>query len=180
MEYVQQFGPNVVVFHLVTKDHRCYILGCLLAPDDTLTIESVVAALKERPLDAELLVAGDFNVKLSEQEGDRKGEDIAAALATEELEDISAHFLPHRLSRCLDGRTWSMIREGREVRSRVDYILGSDCRLFWNVSFRDLMYNSYNYMVLGCLCSAPLMEHFRYLRGGKRLLLNSTYFYMHQ
>ena len=43
--------------------------GIYLAPDDTSTIESVLAALKERPRGAELLVAGDFNVKLSEPEG---------------------------------------------------------------------------------------------------------------
>ena len=83
METVQQFGPNVVGFHLATGERRCYIVGCYLAPDDTLTIENDVAALKELPRGAELLVAGDFNVKLSELEGDRRREDIAAALATE-------------------------------------------------------------------------------------------------
>ena len=49
LESVQKFGPNVVGFHLVTGARRWYIVGCYLAPDDTLTIESVVAALKERP-----------------------------------------------------------------------------------------------------------------------------------
>ena len=57
-------------------------MGCYLAPDDTSTIESVVAALKERPRGPKILVAGDFNVNLSYPEGDRKGEDIAAAIAT--------------------------------------------------------------------------------------------------
>ena len=71
-------------------------MGCYLAPDDTSTIESVVARLKECPRGAELLVTGDFNVNLAESEGDRRGEDIAAAMATEGLEDISAHFLPRR------------------------------------------------------------------------------------
>ena len=47
-------------------------MGCYLAPDDTLTIESVVAALKERPVGAKLLVAGDFNANLAEPEGDRR------------------------------------------------------------------------------------------------------------
>ena len=85
VEAVQQFGPNVVGFHLATGERRWYIVVCYLAPDNTLTIESVVAALKERPCGAELLVAGDFNVKLSEPEGDWRGENIAAALATEGL-----------------------------------------------------------------------------------------------
>ena len=62
-----------------------YIVGCYLSPDDTSTIESVVAALKERPRVAKVLVAGDFNDKLSEPEVNQRGEDIAEALAKEGL-----------------------------------------------------------------------------------------------
>ena len=61
-----------------------------------------------------------------------------------------------------------MIRVGREVRSRTDYILGTDLCLVWNVSVRDPRHNSDHYMFLGCLRSAPLREHSRYLRGSKR------------
>ena len=60
-------------------------MGCYLAPDETLTVENVVAALKECPRGAELLVTGDFNVNLAEPEGDRRGDDIAVAMATEGL-----------------------------------------------------------------------------------------------
>ena len=141
MEAVQQFGTNVVGFQLATGERRWYILGCYLAPDDTLTTESVVAALKKRLRGAKLLVTGDFNANLVEPEGDRRGEDIAEALATEGLEDMSAHFLPRRRPWCRDRRTWSMIREEREVRSWMDYILGTDRHLFGNVSFRDPMHN---------------------------------------
>ena len=90
----------------------------------------VVAALKERPRGAKLLMAGDFNAKLSEPEFNRRGEEIATALAKEGMDDMPEHFLPRRRSWCRDGRTWRMIREGREVRSRMDYILGADFRLF--------------------------------------------------
>ena len=72
VEAVQKFGPNVVGFQLATGERRWYIVGCYLAPDDTWTIESVVAALKELPRGAELLVVGDFNAKLAEPEGDRR------------------------------------------------------------------------------------------------------------
>ena len=58
-----------------------------------------------------------------------------------------------------------MIQEGRKVRSWTDCILGTDCRLFGNVSVRDPRHNSDHYMVLGCLHSAPLSEHARYLWG---------------
>ena len=61
-------------------------------------MESVIAALKERPRGAKLLVAGDFNVNLEDPEGDHREEDITAAMATEGLEDMSAHFLLRRNS----------------------------------------------------------------------------------
>ena len=124
-----------------------------------------------RPRGTKLLVAGDFNINLAEPEGDRRGENIAAAMAIEGLEDMSAHFLLGRRSWCRDGRTWSMIQEGREVRSWTDYIMGTDRRLFGNVSVWDPRHNSYHYMVLGCLHSASSREHNRYLRGCKRLPL---------
>ena len=124
-------------------------MRCYPAPDDTLKIESVVAALKERPRGVKMLVAGDFSVNLVDPEGNRRGDDIAAAMEAEGMEEISAHFLLLRRSWCRDGRTWSMIREGREVRSRTDYILVTDRILFGNVSIRDPRHNSDHYMVLG-------------------------------
>ena len=63
---------------------------------------------------------------------------------------------------------WGMLRKGREVRSRTDYILGTDRRLFRNVTVPDPRHNSDHYMVLGCLPSAPLTEKKRYLGGQKR------------
>ena len=171
MEAIHKFGPSVVSFQLATGAWWWYIVGCYLAPDNTSTIESAVAALKERPMGAKLLVAGDFNANLVEPEGDQRGEDISAAMATEGLEYLSAHFLPRRRSWCRYERTWIMIREGREVRSRTEYILGADRCLFGNVYARDPRHNSDHYMVMGCLHSAYLKEHARYLGGRKKLPL---------
>ena len=64
-----------------------------------------------------------------------------------------------------------MVWEGRELRSQMDYILGMDLRLFWNVPVQNPRRNSDHYMVLGCLCSAPLREHSECLGRRKRLLL---------
>ena len=64
-----------------------------------------------------------------------------------------------------------MIREGKVVRSRTDYILGTDHRLFWNMSVRDPRHNTDHNMVLGCLCSAHEREHTKYLTGRNRLPL---------
>ena len=60
VEAVQKFGPKVVGFQLETGAQWWYIVGCYLAPNNTSTIDNVVAALKERPMGAKLLVAGDF------------------------------------------------------------------------------------------------------------------------
>ena len=64
-----------------------------------------------------------------------------------------------------------MLRKGREVRTRTDNIMGTDRRLFGNVSVRDPRHNSDHYMVMGCLPSASLTEHKRYLGGRKKLPL---------
>ena len=89
-------------------------------------------------------------------------------LATAGLEDMARHFLLREKRWCRDRRTWGMLRKVREVRSPTDYILGTDCRLFRNVTVQDPRHNSDHYMVLGCLTSAPLSETKRYLRGWKR------------
>ena len=57
------------------------------------------------------------------------------------------------------------------MRSRTDYIMGKYLRLFGNVSVRYPRHNSDHYMVLGCLHSASLREHAKYLGGSKRLPL---------
>ena len=71
-------------------------MGCYLAPNDTLAIESVVTALKERPQGAKLLGEGDFNVKLLDPEGDWRGEYITVELETEGLVDMLAHLILRR------------------------------------------------------------------------------------
>ena len=112
-----------------------------------------------------------MNVNLAAPKGDRRGEDIAADLATEGIQDMSAHFLLQRHPWCRDVRTWSILRKGRDVRSWTDYILGTDLRLFGNVSVRDPRHNSDHYFFLGCLHSASLKERMRSLGGWNKLTL---------
>ena len=156
VEAIQKFGPDTVGSHMTAGERQWCIIGCYLIPDNTLTIYIFVAALNERPQGAELLVAGDFNVKLLDPEGGWKGEEIAVVLTAEGLEDMLVHFPPRWFSWFRDGRTWSMVQAGREVRSGTDYILGTYCCLFCHVSIRDPRHNSDHYMILGCLHSAPL------------------------
>ena len=112
MEAVRQFGPNVVGFQLATGARWWYIIGCYLAPDDTSTIESVVAALKEQPWGAILLVARDLNTTLIEPENDQRGTDIAAAPTEEGIEEMATDFLPRQRKWGRERRTLSMVREG--------------------------------------------------------------------
>ena len=142
--------------------------GMLPRPRRTSTIERDVEVLRDRPKGAELMVAGDLNTNLAALEGDRREEDIPATIAPEGLEDMAQHFLPRERRWCRDRRTWGVLLNGREVRSRTDYILGTDCRLFGNVAVRDPWHNSDHYIVLGCLSSASLTEHKRYLEGRNR------------
>ena len=76
VEAVQKFEPKVFGFQLATVERWWYIVGCYLSPDNILMIDSVVSALKERPRGYGMLVVGDFNAKLLEPKGDRRGEEI--------------------------------------------------------------------------------------------------------
>ena len=79
------------------------------------------------------------------------------------------HFLPRHFPWYQDGRTWSMVRAGKEVRSQTDYILGTDFCLFRKVVVRDPQHNLGRYLILGCLHSAPLRQNTDYL--GRRTWL---------
>ena len=58
-----------------------------------------------------------------------------------------------------------MVREGKVVRSRTDYLLGTDRSLFINVSVQDTRHKTNHFMVVGCLHSAPEREHTQYIMG---------------
>ena len=64
-----------------------------------------------------------------------------------------------------------MVREGKVIRSRTDYLLGTDRSLFRNVAVRDSIHNSDNYMVVGHLRGGAAREHVRYIRGRRRMPL---------
>ena len=75
-------------------------------------------------------MAGYLNTTLTDTENDRRGTEIAAALTEELLKDMASHFLPRQRRWGREQRTWRMVREGKVVRFRTDYILGKDRHLF--------------------------------------------------
>ena len=119
-------------------------------------ITSIVAALREHTQGSEMLAEVDFNAELAQPEGARREEEIAAALTESGLEYMLAHLMTRRNPWCQDGRMWIMVMLGRELRSRTDHILGTDHRLFKNVSVWDPSHNSDHNMIMGYLRSAPL------------------------
>ena len=159
LEDVREYGPNVLSFEVDTGGRRWYIIGCYLAPNDAWTIERVVKALGDQPRGTALLVAGDFNTDLGETASDRRGTEIAAALTEAGVKDMTAHFLPRKRPWGRELRTWVMVREGRVIRSRTDYLLGTDRSLFRKVAVRDPRQNSDHYMVVGHLQSETAREH---------------------
>ena len=141
---------------------------CILSiANSKVTMETVIHAIRRKPPGAELMVAGDFNGDILAPEG-RRVENIATDLATAGVEDMAQHFMPRGRRWCRDRRTWDMQRQGQVVRSRTDYILGTDRRLFKNVAVRDPWHNTDHYMVLGCLPGVPLEATWRYQGGRKR------------
>ena len=155
-----------MVCQVATGAKRWHIVGAYIAPEDEVTMETVINAIRRKLPGAELLVAGDFNVDILAPEG-RRAENIATDLATAGGEDMAQHFMPQGRRWCRDQWTWDMKRQGQVVRSRTDYILRTDRRLFQNVAVWDPWQNTDHYMVLGCLPGAPLATTRQY-QGGRR------------
>ena len=93
------------------------------------------------------------------------------AVATAGLEDLLGHFLPQQRTWCKCRRTWAMVRQGIVVRSWKDYIMGANCRVFWNMAFRAPRQKSNRFMVMGFLLSASPRDHARCLGHSTCLLL---------
>ena len=119
----------------------------------------------------EMIFAGDLNVNLERTGGWGRYEDIATLVAKTGLEDILEHFLLRLRPWRRDRQSWETVRQGRELRSWTDYILGSDFQIFRNMIVRYLRHNSDHFMVMGYLCGDYPNKHWRYLGRRTRLPL---------
>ena len=97
----------------------------------------------------ELIVAGDFNVELDKMSGRGWNEEIVAAVAMAGLGDLLGHLLLRQRVWCKVWMTWAVVTQGRVVRSRMYYILGSECWILQNVAFREQRNRYDDIMVLG-------------------------------
>ena len=137
IKYLCLHGPNVINFQLVTGRRRWHVVGYYISPSDTLTIEDIAAAIWGQPYRAGILVYRNLNTNLADPEGTPLGEVIADELAVAGMTDMGLYFIPQRKSWLQDRCTYSMRRDGQEVRSRMDYILGTYLRLFQYVAIQD-------------------------------------------
>ena len=123
--------------------------------------------MNEQSRVAELIVVGGFNTDLERTGGQGQDKEIMAVVETADLEYFLGHFLPRCHTWCKDRTTWVMVGQGREVRSRTDCIMGSDCRVFWKVAVQDPGHNYDHFMVMGCLRGASPRDNHQTFRDRK-------------
>ncbi|HEY9815724.1 MAG TPA: endonuclease/exonuclease/phosphatase family protein, partial [Candidatus Obscuribacterales bacterium] len=173
IESLRKHGPNVISCELVSGFQRRPLVGAYIPPSGNyrLTLAAIDQAMDRFTPEERLraILLGDLNVNLASPQGARAVE-IATALDTHGLEDLVPHF--YQRSRFGYGTTWRQCRNGQWINSRCDYILGTDRRIWQNVSIRDPRnFDSDHYMVIGKLLSAPMTGNRRYLLGRRRFPL---------
>lgn len=168
IESVRKHGPNVISCELVTGPRRVPLVGVYIPPNDLTTLEYLAQALELFPK-GKPIVLGDLNANLNSPRDARDAE-VASLLSSNGLEDMLQHFKSRQGFR--HGKTWRMVREGVQVTSRCDYLLGSDRRMFMNVQHKDpRCFNSDHLMVWAKMLSAPKWSNRRYLQGRMRFPL---------
>ena len=106
-----------------------------------------------------MIVGGGLNVDLDMTGRRGRDEEIVTEVVTVGLEEPLVHFLPLRRRWSRDWITWKMVKQGKKMWPRKDYILGSDHHIFQNMAVQDLRHNSNHYMVMGCLRVTSPREH---------------------
>jgi exonuclease III len=161
-------GPNILSCILVSGTQRTPLIEAYLPPSNLTDLPHLTTALDRFPNEAPLLL-GDLNVDLLNLRPPRN-QQVAEVITAYGLEDMLHHFQQRKAF--THQKTWWQNREGKIIRSRCDYILGTDRRLFETVSIRDPRYfTSDHYMLVACYLISPTPSHKLYLQGRKRLPL---------
>ena len=115
-----------------------------------------------------LILHGDLNVDLrtagETATNDTQGEKLAL-LASLGLKDLNQHFCQRR---GIGDWTWSMLREGRRLFRRCDYILTTDPTEFRTLRIKNPRFDSDHRMLLGILRSGSTRQHKRYVNSRSR------------
>ena len=109
-------------------------MGFYLAPDNTSTIEDIVAAIIQKHQGAALLVVCNFNTDLEASEVRARDKEIMVDMDATGLKDMISRLLPRQRPWLKDFRMWCILCRGQELCSQTDYILVTDRCLLHNVS----------------------------------------------
>ena len=175
IESIRRHGPNVLSCYVMIGCKRQPLIGAYLPPSHLDDIPFLTEALdrfanhRHPPI-----LMGDLNVNLSASNtsSDPRLSLVSDTLAAYGLFDMLPHFRQRRPY--LDLCTWKQQRNSQLYKSRCDYILGSDRRLFRTVSIRDPRhFSTDHYMVVATFLEKPARtNHNQYLRGRKRFPLS--------
>jgi exonuclease III len=170
IEAAQRHGPNVLSCLLVSGSKSTPLIGVYLPPNSLDDLPYLTAALARfHNLKTSPIVLGDLNTDLSDLTNSRATA-IGAVLSNNDLHDMLPMFRQRPTFKGLF--TWRQRQLGKTYRTRCDYILGSDRRLFKTVSIKDPRhFTSDHYMLVASLRAAPPREHKAYLQGRKRFPL---------
>ena len=155
-------GPNVLSCILVSGTQRTPLIGVYLSPKHLNDVPFLVEALERFPNQSPL-VLGDLNVDLKKPHLNRVNQ-VSSTLAAYGLEDILYHF--RQRPNFGHMKTWHQKRNGVTIRSRCDYILGTDRRLFHTARISNPRYfTTDHYMISADYMIQPTACHNRYLHG---------------
>ena len=130
IESTRFHGPNVLSCILVQGDSRMPIVGAYLPPSTLDHLPDFEQAMERFSNYPNVTVLGDFNANIYDL-ANLRNQTIANCFSNYGLLDLLAHF--KQRYRYRDHSTWFQVREGTLVKSRCDYILGTDRRLFEKV-----------------------------------------------
>ena len=174
IESIQKHGQNCMSWVFVSADLRIPMIGAYLTPQHLNDLPHVQRAFdrftgsQHHPI-----LMGDFNADVHDPTSERNRE-IAEFFALNGVSDLLPHFRQRRHFR--HKTTWFQHRyepQPHTIRSRCDYICGSDRRLFQKVSIRRPRYDTDHFMVSAVLLSSLPKSHKKYLQGRRRLPLQT-------
>ena len=172
IEGTRIFGPNVIAATLISGRKKWRLVGAYIPPseEDGSTLGFAQAAAAISP-ELPLILLGDLNVDLmtagETATNDTQGEKVAF-VASLGLKDLNQHF---RQRRGIGDWTWSMLREGRRLYRRCDYILTTDTTDFRTLRIKNPRFDSDHRMLLGVLKSGSTRQHKHYVNSRSRYSL---------
>ena len=173
IESIKRHGPNILSFHLILGNTVQPVIGAYLPPSTLDDLPFLTEALDRFPVSKQPpLLLGDLNVDLSNKRAtDPRTTQVSEILATYGLMDMLPHFKQRKPYR--DLCTWTQTRNDHILRSRCDYILGTDRRLFKTVSIRDPRhFSTDHFMVVATFLERPSRSaHKLYLQGRRQFPL---------